>query len=179
MYNGLMKTASPATILIHTDGSCLGNPGPGGWGVVIEHDEKRKELSGGENPSTNNRMEMKGMIEALKWVKENMLPSTPAKPVHSAVAKFPLRIELFSDSSLLINTLNLGWKRKANKDLWAELDELRHGLTRAGAMIRWQWVKGHNGHPLNERCDALANAAAVKAAKQKPRPVHSPEQKLF
>lgn len=167
--NELMKKSTPtsSTILIHTDGSCLGNPGPGGWGVVIEHDGKRKELSGGENPSTNNRMEMKGMIEALKWVKNHFKPSAG-----------PARIELFSDSSLLINTLNQGWKRKANKDLWAELDDLRHGLTRAGATIRWAWVKGHNGHPLNERCDQLANAAAAKEAKQKPQPRPSAQQGL-
>ena len=169
-------TTPASHILIHTDGSCLGNPGPGGWGAVIEHvghrqggASKRKELSGGENPSTNNRMEMKGMIEALRWVKKNLVE----------VIKTPSRIELFSDSSLLINSLNKGWKRKANKDFWAELDEVRHSLTKGGTTIQWKWVKGHNGHPLNERCDALANAAAAKAAKTKPRAVHLVEQKLF
>lgn len=124
-------------IQIFTDGSCLGNPGPGGWAYIIQDGEQRMEGSGHCVETTNNRMEMMAAIEALKIL-------TP-----------PQSVILHSDSQLLIKTMTLGWKRKKNQDLWAELDQLaaRHRIT-------WQWVRGHNGHPENEACDTLAQRAA-------------------
>lgn len=124
-------------ILIWTDGSCLGNPGPGGWAYMIQIGEERTEASGHCLETTNNRMEMTAAIEALKT-----LPSSQTVLLHS-------------DSQLLIKTMTLGWKRKKNHDLWAELDRLAT-LHR----ISWQWVRGHNGHPENEACDVLAQRAA-------------------
>lgn len=128
---------APRHILIYTDGSCLGNPGPGGWAYIIQDGERRLEGAGHCAETTNNRMEMTAAIEALKL----LLPSQS--------------IILHSDSQLLIKTMTLGWKRKKNQDLWAELDQLA-GLHR----ISWQWVRGHNGHPENEACDSLAQRAA-------------------
>lgn len=136
-------------ISIHTDGSCLGNPGPGGWAAIIKAGSKKVEIKGGESESTNNRMEIKAMIEALRWVKKNHSKPWPA-------------IELFSDSSLLVKTLNEGWKRKTNQDLWAQLDEARDGLK-----VKMEWVKGHANNAMNERCDVLAVREAEKAAKAK------------
>jgi ribonuclease HI len=132
-------TDKPA--IAYADGSCLGNPGPGGWGVVIiEPDGKVIELSGGEPKTTNNRMEMTAAIEALRR-------TAPGA-----------RVILRSDSRLVINTMNLGWKRKANTDLWRLLDA-ESALRR----VTYQWVPGHEGIALNERADALAQAAARKA----------------
>ncbi|GMV52072.1 MAG: ribonuclease HI [Nitrospira sp.] len=122
---------------IYTDGSCLGNPGPGGWAYIIHDGEQRREGWGHCPDTTNNRMEMTAAIEALR-----VLPPSQS-------------IVLHSDSQLLIKTMTLGWKRNKNHDLWAVLDQLagRH-------QISWQWVRGHNGHPENEACDALAQRAA-------------------
>jgi ribonuclease HI len=132
-------TDKPA--IAYADGSCLGNPGPGGWGVVIiEPDGKVIELSGGEPKTTNNRMEMTAAIEALRR-------TAPGA-----------RVILHSDSRLVINTMNLGWKRKANTDLWRLLDA-ESALRR----VTYQWVPGHEGIALNERADALAQAAARRA----------------
>ena len=132
--------SSITQIQIFTDGSCLGNPGPGGWAYIIQCGEQRVEGSGHYVETTNNRMEMMAAIEALKII-------TPAQSV-----------VLHSDSQLLIKTMTLGWKRKKNQDLWAELDRLclLHRVT-------WQWVRGHNGHPENEACDTLAQRAASLA----------------
>lgn len=124
-------------VLIWTDGSCLGNPGPGGWAYIIQIGEERVEASGHVVETTNNRMEMTAAIEALKT-----LP-------HSRT------VVLHSDSQLLIKTMTLGWKRKKNHDLWTELDRLA-----AVHQISWEWVRGHNGHPENEACDRLAQDAA-------------------
>jgi len=130
-------------ISIHTDGSCLGNPGPGGWGVVIHHGEKEICLSGGAKDTTNNRMEMTAIIEALKWVNSGSgLPKDELSKTE---------IEVFSDSNLLMQTLNLGWKRKANLDLWAKIDALRGWLK-----IKWTWVKGHASNKYNNLADKLA-----------------------
>jgi ribonuclease HI len=132
---------SESRIQIHTDGSCLGNPGPGGWAYIIVQDgAPRKEDSGHCSETTNNRMEMIAAIEALK----TLVPSQS--------------VVLHSDSQLLIKTMTLGWKRNKNQDLWAELDHLAmlHRIT-------WQWVRGHNGHPENELCDSLAQRAASVA----------------
>ena len=125
-------------IHIYTDGSCLGNPGPGGWAyIIVQEGNPRRENSGHCSNTTNNRMEMMAAIEALK----NIPPSQS--------------VVVYSDSQLLIKTMTLGWKRKKNQDLWNELDQLaaRHRIT-------WQWVRGHDGHPENEACDRLAVRAA-------------------
>ena len=128
-------------VMIWTDGSCLGNPGPGGWAYIIQIGEERTESSGHSVETTNNRMEMTAAIEALKTL-------SSARTVL-----------LHSDSQLLIKTMTLGWKRKKNHDLWAELDRLA-----ALHRVSWQWVRGHNGHPENEACDALAQRAASVAS---------------
>lgn len=138
-------------LVIYTDGACSGNPGPGGWGVVMFHGKKQKELKGGEPDTTNNRMEMQAVIEALKAIK----PSWSGKTV------------LFSDSTYVLKGLQEwmpGWKKRGwktaakkpvkNEDLWRELDELA-----ANRVVDWRWVKGHAGDFGNERADALATEA--------------------
>lgn len=134
---------------VFTDGACSGNPGPGGWAAVILEGERRREISGYEPDTTNNRMELSAAIEALEALPE-------------AVA-----VDLHTDSQYLRNGMSAWlarWKRNGwrtadrkpvkNEDLWRRLDELaqRHH-------VRWHWVRGHDGHTENERCDALANAA--------------------
>ncbi|HAH32539.1 MAG TPA: ribonuclease HI [Elusimicrobia bacterium] len=140
------------TIFIYCDGACSGNPGPGGWGAVIIFPENRvSEFGGGERPTTNNRMEMRGAIAAL-----------------SAVRDRPESVKLYTDSSLLINGITgwiHGWKRKAwltaggkpvvNRDLWEHLDLLAQ--TRK-SRLAWGHIKGHTGHEINERCDQIAVA---------------------
>ncbi len=135
-------------LIIYTDGSCLGNPGAGGWAAIIKDASTETVLSGGEAGSTNNRMEMMAVIEALLWAKEHHKNRL---------------IQVYSDSSLVINTLKDDWKRKSNGDLWAKLDEARADLN-----IEWNWVKGHAGSPLNERVDQLAVAEAEKIQKKSP-----------
>jgi len=138
----------PDSILIYTDGACRGNPGPGGWGVVLIWGKKIKELSGGEVRTTNNRMELTAAIRALEALK----------------AKVP--IVLHSDSQYVVRGMTewrAGWKRKGwrrasgaleNADLWQRLDSLAEGLT-----IEWVWIRGHVGTTYNERADRLAVAA--------------------
>ena len=134
-------------INIYTDGACKGNPGPGGWGAVLEYDGEEKELYGGERVTTNNRMELTAVIEAL------------------AALKRPCRIVLHTDSQYVqkgITEWLRGWKARGwrtaskepvkNVDLWKKLDEAVQDHH-----IRWVWVKGHSGHDGNERADALAN----------------------
>ena len=133
------------TIDIYTDGSCLGNPGPGGWGAVVVTDGAERELAGGERATTNQRMEVTAAIKGLASV-----PAGSAVTVHS-------------DSLYVINTMTKGWKRKANTDLWPALDAVVGERT-----VTWQWVKGHAGHPMNERADRLAVAAANAAAGRAP-----------
>ena len=133
-------------VIIHTDGACSGNPGPGGWGVILQSGEHRKELSGGEPMTTNNRMELTAAIKALEALKG------------------PSEVELYTDSNYLRGGITgwiKGWKkngwrtadRKAvkNTELWEELDKAasRHDVS-------WHWVKGHHGHDENERADELA-----------------------
>ena len=138
-------------VTIYTDGACLGNPGPGGYGAILEYKGVRKEISGGEAATTNNRMEMMAVIEGLRMLKE------------------PCEVELFSDSRYVVDALEKGWavrwqkngwKRNKkdpalNPDLWEILLELvcAHKVT-------CRWVKGHAGHPENERCDELARKQA-------------------
>lgn len=141
-------------IEVFTDGACLGNPGPGGWGVLIIDGAKRRELNGGEADTTNNRMEMLAAIRALE--------ETPADA----------KVAIHTDSQYVKNGITdwiNGWKRKGwktaagspvkNKDLWLALDSLI-----ADRHVEWRWVKGHNGHPENERVDELARDAARKFA---------------
>jgi ribonuclease HI len=138
-------------ITLYTDGACINNPGPGGYGVVLLYDSHRRELSGGYRLTTNNRMEILAAISGL------------------AVLKEPCRVTLFSDSQYLVNAIEKGWalrwqangwmrnkKEKAvNPDLWEWLLELCKTHT-----VTFEWVRGHAGHSENERCDELATAAA-------------------
>jgi len=134
---------------IFTDGACSGNPGPGGWGAVLRYGDKEKELCGGEKNTTNNRMELTAVIKALSALKE------------------PCQVKLTTDSKYVVDSINLGWARswqkngwrKADKkpalnpDLWEKLLDLLEKHT-----VNIKWVKGHAGHPENERCDQLAVA---------------------
>lgn len=141
-------------ITIYTDGACSGNPGPGGWGAVLTYGEHTKEISGFENNTTNQRMELIAAIEALKSLKE------------------PCQVNLYSDSAYLVNAFQQKWfvrwemngwynaqkKPVENRDLWQQLLELAkvHQIT-------WIKVKGHAGNPGNERCDQLARKAIAEA----------------
>lgn len=138
-------------VQIYTDGACRGNPGPGGWGAILVCGEHKKELSGGEPSTTNNRMELLAAIYALEQL------------------KYPCLVTLTTDSKYLCDAINKGWalswKRKgwmrsnkepaANPDLWERLLKLLDIHK-----VEFVWVKGHNGHPYNERCDEMATAAA-------------------
>jgi ribonuclease HI len=136
-------------IEIHTDGACKGNPGPGGWGVLLKSGATEKELFGGELVTTNNRMELTAVIEALQALKR------------------PCKVALYLDSEYVrkgITEWIHGWKARGwrtaakqpvkNVDLWQRLDA---AVTGSGHHIAWHWVKGHAGDPGNERADALAN----------------------
>lgn len=143
------------TVEIATDGACKGNPGPGGWGAVLRFGAVEKELSGGETPTTNNRMEMMAAIMALETLKR------------------PCRVILSTDSVYVRDGITKwihGWKRNgwrtaakkpvANAELWQRLDQAA-----ARHQIEWRWVKGHAGDPDNERADRLASDAAVAAGR--------------
>ena len=141
------------TVTIYTDGACSGNPGPGGWGAILRYGARELELSGGAAETTNNRMELTAVIEALRRLKE------------------PCAVELYSDSKYVVDALSLGWARSwrakgwiksdkkpaLNVDLWETLLTLceRHEL-------RCRWVKGHAENEYNNRCDALAVAESRK-----------------
>ncbi len=141
---------------IFTDGACSGNPGVGGWGVILRYNATEKELSGGEADTTNNRMELTAVIAALSALKE------------------PCNITLYTDSRYVMDGIEKwiyawkksGWKTANKKtavknvELWQKLDELR-----SRHEIRWVWVKGHAGHPENERCDELARQEVAKYKK--------------
>ena len=144
-----MTNHANMTIYIYTDGACKGNPGPGGWGVLLQSGDTKKELFGGERQTTNNRMEMMAVIQGLTALKK---PST---------------VTVFLDSQYVLKGITEwlpGWKAKGwrtaakqpvkNMDLWQQLDALVAG---GGHKIDWRWVKGHAGDPGNERADALAN----------------------
>lgn len=138
-----------ARIEIFTDGACSGNPGIGGWGALLRYKDIEKELSGGEKNTTNNRMELTAVIEALKALKTtcNITLYTDSKYVMCGITEW------------MENWKRNGWRTTNKKsdvknvDLWQQLDEL---ITKHE--IRWVWVKGHNGHPENERVDTLARS---------------------
>ena len=127
-------------IQIFTDGSSLGNPGPGGFAAIMRFNGREKIVKGGEPVTTNNRMEMRALIEAFKKIKDKTVP-----------------VEVYSDSTLLVSTMTKGWKRKKNQDLWADLDKLAEGLK-----IEGEGGGGHAGHPENTRADRIAVAEATK-----------------
>lgn len=143
-------------IQIYTDGSCSGNPGPGGWGAILRYNSTEKELSGGDKNTTNNRMEMTAVLEALKALKE------------------PCDVTIYTDSQYVCNSINNGWavswqknnwiksdkKPALNSDLWEML------LNEIGKhTVKFVWLKGHAGHPENERCDKLAVAETLNHSK--------------
>jgi ribonuclease HI len=140
-------------VTIYTDGACKGNPGPGGWGAILFYGDKKKEICGGEPATTNNRMELMAAIQALELLNR------------------PCKIELHTDSQYVMKGIQewiRGWKARGwktadkspvkNDDLWKRLDAARDRHD-----VDWRWVKGHAGHPLNERADALANEGLRKA----------------
>ena len=141
------------TVTIYTDGACSGNPGPGGWGAILMYGQHRRELSGGEAQTTNNRMELTAVIRALECLKE------------------PCVVELWSDSQYVIDGLSKGWakswrargwvksdkKPALNPDLWGRLLELTETHS-----LRYHWVKGHAEIEFNNRCDELAVAESKK-----------------
>jgi ribonuclease HI len=143
-----MKTMNKQ-VVIHTDGACEGNPGPGGFAAVIDEDGGRREITGGEKQTTNNRMELTAVIRGLAAIEE------------------PSRVRIVTDSQYVVYGMTRwirGWQRKGwrnasgapvkNRDLWEELDAVasRHE-------VRWEWIRGHVGHPENERADFLARQA--------------------
>ena len=143
---------------VYTDGACKGNPGPGGWGVLLRAGDKERELFGGELATTNNRMEMTAVIEALDAIKR------------------PCHIRLHLDSQYVLKGITewlpawkaRGWRTAAkqpvkNVDLWQRLDS---AVQAGGHKIDWRWVKGHAGHPGNERADALANRGVELALRR-------------
>jgi ribonuclease HI len=140
-------------VVAYTDGACSGNPGPGGWGVILIYGEHRKELNGGEPVTTNNRMELMGAISALEALKK------------------PARVDIHTDSEYVQKGISgwiNGWKRNGwrtsakqpvkNADLWQRLD-----AARARHEVRWHWLRGHAGHAENERADELARAAIPRS----------------
>jgi ribonuclease HI len=142
-----VAASSSQPVLVYADGSCEGNPGPGGWGIVIVTPQGTRRLSGGDSQTTNNRMEIMAAIEALRAI-------DPGVPVI-----------LRSDSQYLVKTMNEGWRRTKNQDLWKQLDAevARHN-------VRFEWVRGHAGDALNEEADELAREAArIAASSRAPR----------
>jgi ribonuclease HI len=146
------------TVEIFSDGACRGNPGPGGWGALLRFNHQEKELWGGEAETTNNRMELTAVIRALEALKR------------------PCRVRLYTDSQYVQKGISQwihDWKRRGwrtadkkpvkNDDLWRELDRLRERHD-----VEWHWVKGHAGHPENERADQLANKGIPENAANSP-----------
>jgi ribonuclease HI len=148
-------------ITIHSDGACQGNPGPGGWAAILEYQGHLKEIAGGNAATTNNRMEIQAALAALRSLKQRC------------------EVQFFTDSEYVRDGITrwlAGWKRFGwrtkdrkpvrNQDLWRELD-----AACTPHVIHWHWLKGHAGHPLNERCDQLAVTEIAKIRKQ-----HTPDQ---
>ena len=136
-------------VTIFTDGACEGNPGPGGWAAILVSGQHRREISGYAPQTTNNRMELQAALEAVRTLRQ------------------PCEVDLYTDSQYLRNGMEkwlAKWKRTGwrtagkkpvkNADLWEQLDAAAQGH-----VVRWHWVRGHDGHPENERCDELANEA--------------------
>jgi ribonuclease HI len=153
-------SGTPEPVVIYTDGACKGNPGPGGWGVLLRHAGRERELYGGERATTNNRMELTAVIRALEALNR------------------ACEVDLYTDSQYVRNGITTwirDWKRRGwktadrkpvkNVDLWEVLDALA-----AAHVVRWHWVKGHAGHPENERVDALANQGVAVALGRVPDP---------
>lgn len=151
-----MQTSMDQLVEIYSDGACSGNPGPGGYGAVLIYGDARKEISGYERQTTNNRMEMTAVIEALRQLKR------------------PSKIKIMTDSSYLVKGMTQwlpGWIRRnwvnsqkkpvINRDLWETLIELCKNHN-----VEWQWIKGHAGHTENERCDELARMAIKQGVSQ-------------
>lgn len=147
-----MSESADQPVVIYTDGACKGNPGPGGWGVWLRSGAHEKELCGGEAVTTNNRMELTAVIEALGALKRRC------------------NVQIYTDSQYVrkgITEWVAGWKRKGwitadkkpvkNQDLWMRLDELA-----ATQDVQWHWVRGHDGDPGNEKADELANRGAAQ-----------------
>ncbi|HZY18269.1 MAG TPA: ribonuclease HI [Ramlibacter sp.] len=150
-------------VVMYTDGACKGNPGPGGWGVLLKSGATEKELFGGEPGTTNNRMELMAVIQGLSALKR------------------PCAVQLFLDSQYVLKGITEwlpGWKAKGwrtagktpvkNVELWQQLDAL---VQQSGHVIDWRWVRGHNGDPGNERADALANMGVEVALGRRKPPV--------
>jgi len=152
----MLSGNSMKKVTLYSDGACEGNPGPGGWAVVLAWENHQQELSGGTPATTNNRMELQAAVEGLRALSD------------------ACEVEFFTDSLYVRNGITewlknwkaLGWKTKAkqpvkNQDLWKELDaeSARHRIT-------WKWLKGHAGHAFNERCDLLARTEVVKVRQQ-------------
>ena len=151
------------SVVIYTDGACKGNPGPGGWGALLKSGDTEKELYGGERLTTNNRMELMAVIQALQALKR------------------PCAVTLNVDSQYVLKGMTewiAGWKAKGwrtaakqpvkNVELWQALDEQ---VNQKGHAIQWQWVRGHNGDPGNERADELANRGVEVALGRMPAPM--------
>lgn len=151
MSNG--AAANKPHVVAYTDGACSGNPGPGGWGVILIYGEHRKELNGGERVTTNNRMELMAAISALEALKK------------------PARVDIHTDSEYVQKGISVwinGWKRNGwrtsakqpvkNADLWQRLD-----AAQARHEVHWHWLRGHAGHAENERADQLARAAIPRS----------------
>ncbi len=147
-----MTNDSDDWVLLFSDGACSGNPGPGGWGVLLRYGQHEKELSGGEAATTNNRMELLALIHGLEALKRSA------------------RVRICTDSQYVMKGMTewlAGWKRRGwltadrqpvkNVDLWQRLE-----VALAPHRVEWQWVRGHSGHPDNERVDALARRAIVR-----------------
>ena len=149
-----MATREP--IYLYTDGASSGNPGPGGYGAVLICGSLRRELSGGFALTTNNRMELLAVIrglEAIRWK--------------------GAEVRVYSDSTYVVGTVTKNWKRKKNLDLWARFDELSRNFE-----LSFHWIKGHAGHPENERCDRLA-VAAYSAPDLPADEGYTPDETLF
>ena len=149
-------------IKIYTDGSCIGNPGPGGWGVLIKlSDNEKIELTGNESYTTNNKMELTAALEALKWVqsraqKEDVLIYTDSTYVKTGITQW------------IHSWKQKGWKNAKkepvkNQELWVALDTIH-----TQCPVKWQWVKAHNGHPENEYVDQMAYKSALKSQQEAP-----------
>ncbi|MBX2985194.1 MAG: ribonuclease HI [Bacteroidia bacterium] len=148
-----MDKTHKTKLSIYTDGSARGNPGPGGYGAILIYGDAKLEISDGFRNTTNNRMELMAVIEAIKKIK-----------------RINMEIDIYTDSKYVCDSINKGWlqswvkknfKDKKNVDLWKEFLEVSKMQN-----IHFHWVKGHNGHPLNERCDELATQAADNKPKK-------------